>query len=318
MSFTAAVIGLGRVGLGYDLRSGPDEVLSHAKAYLTHRGLVLVGGADPEASRRREFSAFSGRPAYADTVELLDRHRPQIVSVCAPTDEHWTVVETIAGFEPRLIVCEKPLAGDPVSGRRIVELCRRRGIALAVNYMRRFDPAVASLGARLRSGELGAIYKGVGYYSKGLLHNGGHAVDLLLDWLGPARSFRVLRPGTEPDVSLSFENGCEFFLLSGRESDFSVMDLELLGGRGRVRYSRLGESIECWAAREDALYSGYRTLVEAPAPQPALSRCQAHMADAVFRFLERGEPLASNGDSALAVLELCASVEAEARCGVPR
>lgn len=322
MSFTAAVIGLGKIGLGYDLASQPHEVLTHSKAYRDHPEFRLVAGVDPDPTRRSRFAEFCGVPAYGMVAEMLERHRPEVVSICAPTSAHWQVLEVVVGFAPRAIVCEKPLADDFETGAGMVKLCRDHGISLAVNYMRRFDPCVTQLGSLVRRGRLGEIYKGVMLYSKGLLHNGSHYVDLLLDWLGTPTAFRVLErgpegtlAGPEPDVWFEFPGGCRVAALSGREDCFSVMELDLVGSAGRLRYTDLGNVIELWDVAEDPMFAGYNILRRVTAPtQPDMARYQLHVADALYRHLRHGEPIASTGDTALEVLRVCNAVTAGIEC----
>lgn len=316
MRLRAAIIGLGRIGLGYDLGSRPADVLSHAKAYREHAAFELVGGSDPDAARRGEFTAFCAVPAWAEARAMLAATRPAVVSVCAPTALHRPMVELALEFAPRLILCEKPLAGSLADGEAMVARCRERGVALAVNYMRRFDPGVAALRQRLREGALGDIYKGVLLYSKGLLHNGSHYLDLLVDWLGMPESFRVLRAGPadapagpEPDVWFEFPGGCGVAALAGREACFSLMDLDLVGTLGRLRYADLGDTIELWQVAADPLFPGYRILHRSGAvAQPRMSRYQYHVMDALARHLHEGAPLASSGDTALGALRVCARV----------
>lgn len=321
--YTAAVVGLGRIGLGYDLTSGEGEVLTHTRAFLKHPGFRLVAGVDPEEANRLAFERFSSTPSYASVSELLAAHRPQVVAVGVPTELHLPVIERIldASPETKLILCEKPLAKDVEAGRKIISCCEERGVALAVNYMRRYDPAVRRLRTMLNEGELGDIYKGTLFYSKGLLHNGSHYIDLLIDWLGPVVAHQVLDPGPtttfagpEPDVIFTFRNGCRVFVLAGRESCYSMMELELVGTKGRVRYGNLGNSIELWTVVEDPTFPGYRILSEKSFPTPPdLLRYQYNVADALHAYLADGTPLPTTGVSALEALTACLAAEADAR-----
>lgn len=316
MRLRAAIVGLGRIGLGYDLTSRPADVFSHAKAYREHPAFELVAGCDPDPGRRGEFSAFCGAAAYADPREMLAATRPEVVSVCAPTSRHRAMVELALEFGPRLILCEKPLADDFADGLAMVARCRNRGVALAVNYMRRCDPGVVQLRRRLREGALGEIYKGVLIYSKGLLHNGSHYLDLLVDWLGMPEAFRVLHPGPtqtpagpEPDVWIEFPDGAGVTVLAGREARYSVMELDLMGSHGRLRYADLGDTIELWHVAEDPMFPGYRILERtADVPQPQMGRYQYHVMDALARHLNEGAALASSGETALAALRVCTRI----------
>jgi hypothetical protein len=107
---------------------------------------------------------------------------------------------------------------------------------LAVNYMRRFEPGAASLKKRIESGEFGSIFKGVAWYSKGIMNNGSHFIDLLRFWLGEVTGVDVIRPGRlwngtdpEPDVCLHF-NQPPCISLPARKSIFhGGIDLFAMG-----------------------------------------------------------------------------------------
>ncbi len=50
----------------------------------------------------------------------------------------------------------------------MVQAASAAGTLIVVNYIRRFEPGVLELKRRIASGELGAFYKGVQWYSKGI------------------------------------------------------------------------------------------------------------------------------------------------------
>lgn len=316
MKYTAVVIGLGRIGLGYDLTSGPDEIFSHTKAFLRHPGFELLGGADPDAGNRAAFERYSGKKAWQVAKEMLAELRPQIVAVASPTASHLPMVELALACKPLAILCEKPLAATEPEGRRIVDLCRQAGVLLGVNYMRRFDPSLQAIGRDLRGGAFGEVFKGVLWYSKGLLHNGSHYLDLLLDWLGPVAGFDILDPGPsvmlagpEPDVVFRFESGCRVYALAAREENYSLIDLDLVGSRGRLRYANLGATLERWVTLEDPMFPGYTILDRATeVPQPDWGRYQWHVVESLFQALAKGNPGPFSAVNGLPVLSLCSKV----------
>jgi predicted dehydrogenase len=319
MKYTAAIIGLGRIGLGYDLSSGAEEILSHSKAFMHHPGFELVGGVDPDGVKRAAFEQFTGVKAWTDVADMLDRLRPQVVAVASPTHSHMAMVELAVAHGPLAILCEKPLATMADEGQRMVDLCRQTGVLLGVNYMRRFDPALQAMGRELRAGLLGEVYKGTLWYSKGLLHNGSHYLDLLLDWLGPLEDFDILDPGPtqtlagpEPDVVFRFASGCRLYALAAREERYSLIDLDLVGTSGRLRYANLGATLERWTTREDPMFPGYTILDKvADVAQPDLGRYQWHVAEGLFQALAHGIPLPSTAVNGLLVLSLCDGVRAK-------
>lgn len=320
--FDAVVAGLGNVGLRYDLgMKEADRVTSHARAYATHPGYRLVGGIDPDKEGRELLEQHYGVPAFPDVAAMAAAGiRPEICSIAVPTLLHFGFFQEIIALRPAAILCEKPLAATAGEGAQMVAAANQSGCALAVNYMRRFEPGVLALRQLIAEGSLGEIYKGSAWYSKGLRNNGSHVIDLLSFLLGDAGSIKVLDAGRkwegqdpEPDVCLSF-GAARVALLAGREECFSYIGFEIVGAGGTVRYADGGHRIELRRARPEPALPGYRILSPEVEVLPTdLKRYQWHAVDALYRHLDQGEPLQSSGASALATLRtidrVCSAVD---------
>jgi predicted dehydrogenase len=309
--FDAVVAGLGNVGLRYDLDTkGSERVASHARAFATHPGYRLVGGIDPDQTGRALLEQHYNVPAFPDVATMLAAGiRPEVWSIAVPTPLHFSFFEEIIALRPAAIVCEKPLAEGLAEGERMVAAAAESDCALAVNYMRRFEPGVLALRQMIADGALGEIYKGSAWYSKGLLNNGSHVIDLLAFLLGDAGSFQVLETGRkwegrdpEPDVCLSF-GSARVVLQAAREECFSYIGFELVGTGGTLRYVDGGHRIELRRSGSEPALPGYRILAPEIEVLPTdLKRYQWHVVDALRRHLEEGGPLHSSGASALATL----------------
>jgi len=311
--FDAVVAGLGNVGLRYDLDAKNDErVATHARAFALHPGFRLVAGIDSDAAARALIEQRYGVPAFRDIASMLAAGiRPEVWSIAVPTPLHFRYFEEIAALRPVAILCEKPLAEGVDEGVRMVAAAAEIGCALAVNYMRRFEPGVLALRRLIAEGELGDIYKGCAWYSKGLLNNGSHVIDLLAFLLGDVGVIRVLEAGRqwdghdpEPDVCMDF-GPARVVLQAAREECFSHFGFELIGSSGLVRYGDRGHLIELRRVIPDAARPGHFTLPADGEKVPTdLKRYQWHTVDALYRHLEEGAPLNSSGASALATLRV--------------
>jgi predicted dehydrogenase len=306
MRYTAAVIGLGNIGLGYDYDL-PGRVLTHSRAFAEHPGFELVAAADADAAARERFERRYRLPCYSSASELLARARADVIAMAVPTALHAATLSQALGARPRAVLCEKPLAHDLAAARGMVQSAARARCALAVNYIRRFDPGVRELKAALAAGELGEVYKGTAWYSKGLRHNGTHMVDLLRCLLGEAGPARIIEPGRrwdgtdpEPDFQLQF-GAAQITVLAAREECFPHFQLELLATKGRVFYAEGGESIQ--VARLEGSGPAARLVPQTERFQADLGRYQWHVAEALHAHLEHGAALPSDGASALATQE---------------
>jgi predicted dehydrogenase len=243
-------------------------------------------GVDRDAEKRRAFEAGYGGPSYETMSAALGEHRPDVIVIATPTATHGEVLaDALAHSTPRIILCEKPLAYQLGSAEAMLAACEERGVALYVNYMRRSDPAVIAVTRMLERGEILAPVSGVVWYSKGLLHNGSHFVDLMRLWLGPVERATLIRAGRrwpphdyEPDFVMEHARGRVTFLAAAEER-FSHYTVELLAGNGRLRYEQGGERVEWQAVTDDDEFIGYRVLAREAQVLPAdMSRYQHHVA----------------------------------------
>ena len=297
----AAVVGLGKIGQGYDYHLSDNRlILTHARAYDQHDGYELVAAVDIDELQRERFTARFGCPAYANVESMMAHHQPDVVSICVPMAQHLQVMRQIIPFKPRAVLCEKPIAATLSDAENMIKMAEAIHCVLLVNYLRRFEPGVLSLRKSLMQGDVGKIEKGVCWYSKGIL-------------LGEVNDLRLLNRGRcdndsdpEPDFYLRFGQ-VPVYLLAVREECFSVGRLELMGTAGHVLYDDFGETIRIRKSHNDELFSGYRVLGrESEAIPTDMKRYQWHVADHLYRHLMTGEPLPADGRSAsetLAVIE---------------
>jgi predicted dehydrogenase len=307
----SAVIGLGNIGMGYDYDRARDGcVLTHASAFSRHTGFDLVGAVDTDPKKRKAFEKKYRRRAYSTIGELMNSADPQVVSIAVPTAVHCRAFMETVAFGPKAIICEKPIAENSAQARRMLCKAKVAHSAVLVNYMRRFEPGVNELKKMIQSSRYGEIYKGTVWYSKGILHNGSHFIDLMRYLLGEVTLIQLIDPGRkwlgcdpEPDVAITFGRA-EIVFLSGREEHFSLAEIELVGTKGKIRYGREGNLIESFNFLPDRTFPGYRVLSEKPEIIRSDLKCaQLYVLDNLLAYL-KGETkaLLSSGATALGTL----------------
>lgn len=141
-----AIIGVGSMGT------------NHARVYSELPGVELVAVADCARSAADAAARRWGVPAYADYRVMLERERPDAVSVAVPTASHEEVA--VAAMETGAhVLVEKPIAATPESGERVIAAAKRTGRKLMVGHVVRFNPAMQELKKRLDEGMLGRIFQ---------------------------------------------------------------------------------------------------------------------------------------------------------------
>ena len=311
-SYKAVVIGLGMIGQGFDYDHPDDSMIAtHASAYFYHPGFELLAGVDPILSRRKRFEKKYDRPAYADIKTMTDHYQPDIFSIAVPVNQHLPVFQEIIHYNPKAVICEKPIASSAAEGRLMQSLADDHQCALLVNYMRRFEPGSIALKRIIQEGDVGEIFKGVAWYTKGLLNNGTHFIDLLCYWLGDVSVVEVMEKGRlwdgkdpEPDICLHFDK-TPIYVLAGRAECYSTGEIDLFGSRGRIRYTESGKQIEIYKAVPDAVLKGYTILGQEREVLPTdLTRYQWHVIEGLYNHLVHKTALPSDGDTATKTMEI--------------
>ena len=312
MAHKCLMIGLGQIGLSYDLALDPEQaVYTHARAFSVHPAFELVGAVDPSPVQRGLFEQHYALPAYATLASASRAHAPEVVVIASPTEQHCVVLkEVLAQSRPKLVLCEKPLAYGLDEAREMVQACSSAGVKLLVNYVRRADPGAIQIKSLIESGQIAGPIKGVVWYSKGFLHNGSHFFNLLEFWLGHFVQATLLDAGrqwgdqdAEPDVQVEFERGRVVFLAAWEES-FSHYTVELLSPSGRLRYEQGGESIAWQCTQAHPTIQGYQVLQTSPVMLPnGMSRYQWHVADQLAHALVGQPHTLSTAAQSLATLE---------------
>jgi predicted dehydrogenase len=312
MAFGTLIVGLGQIGMGYDLHLDPQTyVYSHARAFSQHPRFRLAAGVDPNPGNRRQFEQTYQTPAYVDLETALHACQPDVAVLALPTPLHReTLHHLLALSAPKAILCEKPLAYGLDESRQMTSACEARDTQLFVNYMRRSDPGALEIKRRLETGEIAGPIKGVVWYSKGLLHNGSHFFNLAEYWLGPVRSTRMIDCGRdwdghdpEPDIQVKFERGTLTFL-AAREEAFSHYTMEIVAANGRLRYEHGGRLIGWQPAMPSPTFKGYAGLsADSERIDSGMNRYQWHVAEQLTAALEQRPFHLCTGAQALTTLE---------------
>lgn len=142
----AAVVGVGAMGQ------------HHARVYNDLDGVELVAVADTDPTRAELVGRRLRVPAYVSLEEMIERERPDLVSIAVPTVAHHRVARAVIERDVHLLV-EKPIAVTLEEAWDLITLASARGVHLAVGHIERFNAAVIELKRRLSSGELGEIYQ---------------------------------------------------------------------------------------------------------------------------------------------------------------
>lgn len=131
---------------------------NHLRVYSELEDAQVVGISDVNAERLKSLSTRFPVPTYTDYRKLIEKEKPEAVSITVPTSEH----EKVASFAMRAgahVLVEKPIAATVEEGRRMIALAEETQRQLMVGHIIRFNPAMQALKAKLEAGELGKIFQ---------------------------------------------------------------------------------------------------------------------------------------------------------------
>jgi len=267
--FAAAIVGLGQVGMMFDLDPKRSGVWTHFTAYerLSDRfDLVAVCDVVPErlrlASERR-----SALRCYERMGDLLINERLDVISICTPPEFHLPQLE-VALPHVKAAICEKPLGGAGEAASKIVEAYAARGVVLAVNYYKRYDAVIPTARLLLDEGAVGSIRRATGRYSGPLDAVGCHALDLLDYLVGPMKLIHTLAGDGECGTAVLFTASGQHVILerTGDREDL-IFEVDIVGSEGRMQITQNCSCLIVERFQPSPRYSGYRELVMEPLPE---------------------------------------------------
>jgi predicted dehydrogenase len=316
MSNRVLILGLGQIGMGYDLNLPRESILSHARAFDAHSDFKLVGAVDPDTQKRVLFESHYSLPAFEDISKALLAVQPTIIVVATPTDSHAAAFDEIfSQFKPKIILCEKPLANNLDQAKKIVQLCDENSCQLFVNYFRRSEIGTDEVLKMLKCNFIQTPIEGHAWYTKGLYNSASHLVNLLQLWLGDIVGFEVFKIGRlwnqvdpEPDFLIKFKRGNIRF--SGlKDENFFHNSIELIAPNGRLRYEQSGALITWQTASASATFSGYKTLEQNEKTiETDFNRIQWQVVDELSKSIRGLSSRLCTGHNALSTLEICIKI----------
>lgn len=202
----------------------------HAQGYQQAAGVTLSAVADMDRERADKFSADYGVPAFYDAAEMLDKVKPEVVSVVTRAKGRSALVQLCAEKGVPAVDAEKPMAITMSEADAMVEACRKSGTALTVSHQMRYSANFERGKQALEAGDIGEVYFLRAVCFGNLMNQGTHVIDMLRWYMNDARVTRVMAQADEWDSAqrdvghpapmwtlgyLVFENGVRATIESG-------------------------------------------------------------------------------------------------------
>jgi myo-inositol 2-dehydrogenase/D-chiro-inositol 1-dehydrogenase len=217
----------------------------HARVFASHPDVqfVAIAGRTPERTQKR--AAEFGVRAYTDIGEMLDREKPDFVSLCLPNQGHFkpTMQVVERGF-PLLV--EKPLAFEVEEAEAL--LAKAGNLFFAICFNHRYAKPVQLAKEAIDTGRLGdAVFATWRFGGEGssdhpyanLIETQCHGFDMLEHLCGPisAISAEFTDTRTTMALSLRFASGAVGSLVGSYDTSYAYPEtqrIEVSGTKGRA------------------------------------------------------------------------------------
>lgn len=224
----------------------------HARVFSQRPDVELCAVAGRNAERTATRAAEFGLRPYTSVTEMLEKEKPDFVSLCLPNLEHFqATMEVIQAGYPLLV--EKPFAFEMKEADEMLAAAEKRNLFFAINFNHRYAKAIRLAQESIEKGRLGKIVHAVWRFGgeanisshphANLIETQCHGFDQLEYLCGPIRSVMAemtdLTGGGYRTVvlALTFADGAVGSMVGTYDSSYAYKDthlLEINGTKGRL------------------------------------------------------------------------------------
>jgi predicted dehydrogenase len=260
-----AIIGAGSIGGLIDTPKS-SNVASHAHAITLHERCLLRAICEPDKTNQEEFKKRWGEmSSYEDSEDLLDEENIDLLVIASPTKFHASNLhQALQADNISHILCEKPL----VLTQEELEILKPKLLQsekkILINLMRRYDPSFIQIANDIAMKKWGKALHFHGVFTKGLLHNGIHALGVLSHFFGEIEDIQNIDTKYKnEDLSGDFHvrfKGTNGLLSCMSDAPYSVFELTIWFEEAKVEIKDGGAKIDIFTKEPSPLYEGYYIL----------------------------------------------------------
>ncbi|MBR4631180.1 MAG: Gfo/Idh/MocA family oxidoreductase [Treponema sp.] len=325
--YTAALVGLGRIGFSLGLDEKREQPASHTMSFLDNKRIELSFGIDTDVQKADEWKKFMCAHKQEPSVFYSSKEfyesgaQPDIITVAVNEKSHLEECLLAIKAKPKLVILEKPVALNTIEAEKIRAAAEENGVPVMVNHERRFAADYQAAKSFIKNiGEIQSVRaefcSGLRVYAKqfeedgsySLIHDGTHLVDIVSFLLDEELSSPVVTgvfrdaDGIVRNLSAHFSTAkvSEISVnISGR-SKFFAFGVDILGTEGRIvignGYAKFYETAD------STLYTGFSSLSSKKVRFPKKTGYFSNMIQNAVDFLDGKAVLYSPLDSAISDL----------------
>ena len=315
--YSVLIIGCGRIAGGGENLSESEMKLTHASAYTNHNSYQIHACIEPDIFKRKIFMERWGvKNGFADMKEYEKSGiKCEIVSVCSPTITHAKILHALIEYPLLAVFCEKPLTADINESKLIIDKFRKINIPIAVAYLRRWNKSINGIKYEMENTTWGIVRSVTGYYSKGILNNGSHLLDLVNFLLGEVEIMtvtgkRVDYDDNDPtiDAVLYTDNNIPVHIIGTDSNDYTFFELHLHCEKGVISIEQSGQVIRRRTVRPDMCHLGYKQLQSETWDNPGHGNPYIYALNNIDDVIQKKDVLKSDTKNAYYVQSVCSKL----------
>ncbi len=292
-SFKVTLVGCGQIAGGWESSapSSTKHVLTHAKALKLHPAFEIAACFDADSAKAQAFAKTWAIPrVLKEESEVFSQGTSDVVVIASSTDSHFRLLQAALRSSCQAIVIEKPLVENVFEFKSVQAALVASDKKILCPLLRHFDPVHLNLAKRAQEEEWGEALNFSIHFSKGLLHNGAHALGLLSDFISPVVS---MKPGPffqrEEDLyghfQLSLKNGLSGSLFNAPNFDHGLFEAQFYFRGGSIHLAQGGRDIRIYQTAPSKNFPGFKESQLKEVLAPSLD----------FAFYDFYEKLATQG-----------------------
>lgn len=191
--YTAAIIGVGRIGYSLMYDKLREQPASHTAALMQNKRVKIIAACDTNTDNLDSWHKINrAARIYTNIDEFVKNENADIVVIAVNEESHIKVALKIIETHPKLLILEKPVALNMAQGKMLYDAATTNKVPILINHERRnaLDYKMArdyiktigdilTINARLDTSCY--VYNNLkidtGEYS--LLHDGTHLIDIV-------------------------------------------------------------------------------------------------------------------------------------------
>lgn len=271
--YKAAVIGLGNIGMLYDLEPQRPHPSTHVYAYEMSSEYQLICGIDGDIKKESDLHKVSPKADYYS--DLGDALRDgvlddvDVISICTPPSTHLDIILSLLNAgKGKVLFCEKPIVQNLCEAEILLKTVSDSDISIIPNISRRWNTGLRKVTDILKSQKYGRLQKVNVRYTRGIYNTGTHMFDLLKMWTGsPIKKVFTLgetHTSAIPEKSFNFyfeqNDGVTGFVESIDDDHYYLFDIDLYLEQGKIEMRNSGDDIIFYTTASHHLFQGFNEL----------------------------------------------------------